>query len=129
MSETEQEMISSVLSFLAENVNLYNWYLLRSPNPNRYMYDETEDAMHKLYYKLFERAEENNEISIKLKNTVLKLCLETEEDNNSCARLLSHFVQNRQREIHFHNRRPESERRLWLLYNSYYTTNNLYVKL
>jgi len=129
MSETEQEMISSVLSFLAENVNLYNWYLLRSPNPNRYMYDETEDAMHKLYYKLFERAEENNEISIKLKNTVLKLCLETEEDNNSCARLLSHFVQNRQRNIHFHNRRPESERGLWLLYNSYYTTNDLYVKL
>jgi len=129
MSETEQEMISCALSFLAENVNLYNWYLLRSPNPNRYMYDETEDAMHKLYYKLFERAEENNEISIKLKNTVLKLCLETEEDNNSCARLLSHFVQNRQRNIHFHNHRPESERGLWLLYNSYYTTNDLYVKL
>lgn len=128
MSETEQEMISSVLSFLAENVNLYNWHLLRSPNPNRYMYDETEDAMHKLYYKLFERAEENNEISIKLKNTVLKLCLETEEDNNSCARLLAIFVQNRQREIHFNNCHPESERGLWLLYNSYYV-NDLYSKL
>ena len=129
MSETEQEMISSVLSFLAENVNLYNWHLLRSPNPNRYMYDETEDSMHKLYYKLFERAEENNEISIKLKNTVLKLCLETEEDNNSCARLLAIFVQNRQREIHFNNCHPESERGLWLLYNSYYYVNDLYSKL
>jgi len=129
MSETEQEMISSALSFLAENVNLYNWHLLRSPNPNRYMYDETEESMHKLYYKLFERAEENNEISIKLKNTVLKLCLETEEDNNSCARLLSHFVQNRQREIHHHNRHPESERGLWLLYHSYYTNDYLYLKL
>ena len=129
MSETEQEMISSVLSFLAENVNLYNWHLLRSPNPNRYMYDETEDAMHKLYYKLFERAEENNEISIKLKNTVLKLCLtDDEEDNNCCARLLANFVQKRQREIHFQNRHPESERGLWLLYDSYYT-NDLYSKL
>ena len=128
MSETEQETISSVLSFLAENVNLYNWHLLRSPNPNRYMYDETEEAMCKLYYKLFERAEENNEISIKLQNTVLKLCFETEEDNNCCARLLANFVQNRQREIHFHNRRPESERGLWLLYDSYYT-NDLYSKL
>ena len=128
MSETEREMISSVLSFLAEIVNLYNWYLLRSPNPNRYMYDETEESMHKLYYKLFERAEENNEISIKLKNTVLKLCLETEEDNNSCARLLAIFVQNRQREIHFNNCHPESERGLWLLYNLYYM-NDLYSKL
>lgn len=125
MIETEQDMISSVLSFLAENVNLYNWHLLRSPNPNRYMYDETEEAMCKLYYKLFERAEENNEISIKLKNAVLKLCLETEEDNNSCARLLCHFVQNRQRNIHFHNRFPESERGL---YDSY-DTNDLYAKL
>ena len=129
MSEPEQEMISCALSFLAENVNLYNWHLLRSPNPNRYMYDETEESMHKLYYKLFERAEENNEISIKLKNAVLKLCLETEEDNNSCARLLSHFVQNRQREIHHHNRHPESERGLWLLYHSYYTNDYLYSKL
>ena len=129
MSETEQEMTSSVLSFLAENVNLYNWYLLRSPNPNRYMYDETEEAMCKLYYKLFERVEENNEISIKLKNTVLKLCLETEEDNNSCARLLCHFIQNRQREIHLHNRHPESERGLWLLYNVEYYVNDLYSKL
>ena len=50
------DMTSSVLSFLAENVNLYNWYLLRGPNPNRYMYDETEEAMSKLYYKLFEKA-------------------------------------------------------------------------
>jgi len=128
MSETEQEMISCALSFLAENVNLYNWHLLRSPNPNRYMYDETEESMHKLYYKLFERAEENNEISIKLKNAVLKLCLETEEDNNSCARLLAIFVQNRQREIQHHNRHPESERGLWLLYHSYYV-NDLYSKL
>lgn len=128
MSETEQEMISCALSFLAENVNLYNWHLLRSPNPNRYMYDETEDSMHKLYYKLFERAEENNEISIKLKNAVLKLCLtdDEEEDNNSCARLLAIFVQNRQREIHHHNRHPESERGLWLLY---YTNDYLYSKL
>ena len=131
MSETEQEMISSVLSFLAENVNLYNWHLLRSPNPNRYMYDETEEAMCKLYYKLFERAEENNEISIKLKNTVLKLCLtdDEEEDNNCCARLLANFIQNRQCGIHFHNCRPESERELWLLYNSSYNMNDLYVKL
>jgi hypothetical protein len=131
MSETEQEMISSVLSFLAENVNLYNWHLLRGPNPNRYMYDETEEAMSKLYYKLFERAEENNEVKQKLKNTVLKLCLtdDEEEDNNCCARLLANFVQNRQREIHFHNRHPESERGLWLLYNSSYYVNDLYSKL
>lgn len=130
MSEPEQEMISSVLSFLAENVNLYNWHLLRSPNPNRYMYDETEEAMCKLYYKLFERAEENNEISIKLKNTVLKLYLtdDEEEDNNSCARLLANFVQNRQREIHLYNLRPESERELLLGYDLYYT-DDLYSKL
>jgi len=131
MSETEQEMISSVLSFLAENVNLYNWHLLRGPNPNRYMYDETEEAMCKLYYKLFERAEENNEVKQKLKNTVLKLCLtdDEEEDNNCCARLLANFVQNRQREIHFNNCHPESERGLWLLYNSSYYVNDLYSKL
>ena len=128
MSETEQEMTSSVLSFLAENVNLYNWYLLRGPNPNRYMYDETEEAMHKLYYKLFERAEENNEISIKLKNTVLKLCLtdDESEDNNNSARLLAHFVQNRQRDLYLNNH-PESERALWFEHS--YFTNDLYTKL
>jgi hypothetical protein len=132
MTETNMEMTSSVLSFLAENVNLYNWYLLRGPNPNRYMYDETEEAMSKLYYKLFERAEENNEVKQKLKNTVLKLCLtdDEEEDNNNSARLLAHFVQNRQRDLHLHNHHhPESERALWLLYNSSYYVNDLYSKL
>jgi hypothetical protein len=128
MSETEQQMISSVLSFLAENVNLYNWHLLRSPNPNRYMYDETEEAMCKLYYKLFERAEENNEVKLKLKNTVLKLSLtdDEEEDNNNSARLLSNFIQNRQRDLYLHNH-PESERDLWFEYS--YFTNDLYTKL
>jgi hypothetical protein len=94
------------------------------------MYDETEEAMCKLYYKLFERAEENNEISIKLKNTVLKLYLtdDEEEDNNSCARLLANFVQNRQREIHLYNLRPESERELLLGYDLHYT-DDLYSKL
>ena len=130
MSATNMDMTSSVLSFLAENVNLYNWYLLRGPNPNRYMYDETEEAMSKLYYKLFERAEENNEVSIKLKNTVLKLCLTDDEsdDNNTYARLLCHFVQNRQRNLYLHHNRPESERTLWFEQQSYFT-NDLYTKL
>ena len=129
MSATNMDMTSSVLSFLAENVNLYNWYLLRGPNPNRYMYDETEEAMSKLYYKLFERAEENNEVSIKLKNTVLKLCLTDDEsdDNNTYARLLCHFVQNRQRNLYLHHNRPESERTLWFEHS--YFTNDLYTKL
>jgi hypothetical protein len=119
----------SELSFLAENVNLYNWHLLRGPNPNRYMYDETEEAMCKLYYNLFKRAEENNDVSIKLTNTVLKLGLTDDEteDNNVCARLLSNFIQKRQRGIHLYNSHPESERMLW--YERSITTNDLYTKL
>ena len=68
--------------------------------------------------------------SIKLKNTVLKLCLTDDEsdDNNTYARLLCHFVQNRQRNLYLHHNRPESERTLWFEQQSYFT-NDLYTKL
>ena len=105
----------SALSFLAENVNLYNWYLRRSHNPSASMYDQTNEIINKLYDKLLQRAEENNDVSIQLKNTVLKLCLanmEELEDNNICARLLSHFIQNRQRRLYLYNS-DETEHTGW----------------
>jgi hypothetical protein len=60
----------NVLTFLAETVNLYNWYLRRSDAPYNKLYDETDDVMNKLYEELYKRAKEDHEVSIKLKEVV-----------------------------------------------------------
>ncbi len=117
------EMItsSSALTFLAESVNLYNWYLRRSPNQTASMYDRTNEVINKLYDKLLQRAEENNDVSIQLKNIVLKLSLaeieelednENENENEISARLLSIFIQNRQHKLYLYND-DENEHTLW----------------
>jgi hypothetical protein len=137
----EMILISSALTFLAESVNLYNWYLRRSQNPTASMYDRTNEVINKLYDKLLQRAEENNDVSIQLKNTVLKLSLanvEELEDNNICARLLSHFIQNRQRRLYLYNSEEtehtawfnveEPERSLWVAIE-YTMRPHLYIKL
>ena len=132
---------SNALSFLAENVNLYNWYLRRSHNPSASMYDQTNEIMSKLYDKLLQRAEESIDVSNKLKNAVLKLCLaemEELEDNEISARLLSIFIQNRQRRLYLYNS-DESEHTAWFNVQEqeislwvevqYVMPPNLYIKL
>ena len=61
---------SSVLTFLAETVNLYNWYLRRGENPRCLVYDATEEAMVKLYEELYKRAKEDINVSLTLRTSV-----------------------------------------------------------
>ena len=119
MSEITNEMInaidtSSVLSFLAENVNLYNWHLIRKENPNCTIYDETDNTVTKVRDLLFKRAEEYNEVCIQLKNTVLKLKLTNENENNARnSYLLTDYIQTRQCNLYNYNTYPETECVLW----------------
>ena len=59
-----------VLTFLAESVNLYNWYLRRSDTPYNKLYDESEAVTRNLYEELYKRAKEDPEVSIKLKEAI-----------------------------------------------------------
>ena len=119
MSEITNDTInaidtSSVLSFLAENINLYNWYLIRKEDPNCTIYDETDNTLTKLRDLLFKRAEEYNEVCIQLKNTVLKLKLTNENENNARnSYLLTDYIQTRQCDLYKYNTYPETESLLW----------------
>lgn len=101
---------SRVLSFVAECVNVYNWYLRRSPNPESRVYDETDEVMRKLFEELYKRAKEDGDVSIKLKRAVCIFNLDgakldgdgEEVVVDECERnawLWSEFVQRRQREM------------------------------
>ena len=122
------ESSASALQFLAETVNLYNWYLRRSANPRCRMYDDSsgEGVVWRLCEKIYLRAEEDNEVSIKLKNVVSVWRLadlgddREEEDeplNKTHARWWSLFVHRRQREmVEFTTRfssDSECEQMLW----------------
>ena len=110
----------SVLRFLAESVNIYNWYLRRSENPRRRMYDESEKVAKQLFEELYKRAKEDPEVSIKLKEAVsawkldavegmydadvLEEEFEREYDgdvDNLNSKLWSNFIQHRQDDLHY----------------------------
>ena len=132
---------SSVLTFLAETVNLYNWYLRRGENPRCLVYDATEEAMVKLYEELYKRAKEDINVSLTLRTSVWIFKLnpldgvydEGDQDegvepiehyygndiDNTNSRLWCQMVQRRQRSM-MHNRdrdinepNKECEELLW----------------
>ena len=119
---TNSGACNRVLTFVAESVNLYNWYLRRTPNPRSQLYDDTEQVMHKLFEELYERAKEDPEVSIKLKNAVWMFNLADGSDSydadvleeeferlyqgdadNMNSRLWCYFIQRRQRNLVHHN--------------------------
>ena len=127
---TDNILNTSVLIFLAENVNIYNYYLLRGSNPSYAIYDNTDDTLQKLHNTLFQRAEENNEVCIKLKNTVLTLKLTEECDGNHMnAYLLCLYIQQRQYKLHHEHVYPEYERMLCSHLDYDYTQIIVYKKL
>lgn len=146
MSEIPENTITNdiilsfkALNFLAENVNLYNWYLRRSHNPTSAMYDQTNEITNKLYDKLLQRAEESIDVSYDLKNTVLKLKLTNENANNGQnSYLLTNYIQSRQRRLYLYNSEEteptgwfnveEQESSLWFEVE-YIMQPNLYIKL
>jgi hypothetical protein len=127
---------NSVLSFLAENVNIYNYYLLRGNNPRYAMYDETGETLQKLYNILIQSVEENNAVSLQLQNAVVALQLSDHSENNiTNTYLLCSYIQTRQRDLHNNGYFPEVECELRIETGySYYInyppyTGNLYNKL
>ena len=130
---------SSVLSFLAENVNLYNWHLVREDNPNYAMYDDTGNAKNKTRDVLFQRAEANNEVCIQLQNTILKLNLTSQpEDNLRSATLLTNYIDNRQFYLYTYFVHSEIESELWdeventtppVMYVKLKILENIYLKI
>jgi hypothetical protein len=112
---------SNLLTFLAETVNLYNWYLRRGENPRCLVYDETQEVVCKLYEELYKRAKEDIHVSLTLSTIVWIFKLdpldgvydEGDQDegvepiehyygndkNHTNARLWCHFVHSRQRSI------------------------------
>ena len=117
----------NVLTFLAETVNLYNWYLKRSDAPYNKLYDETDVVMNKLYEELYKRAKEYTEVSIKLKGVVSVWNLDAdvlEEEfereyqsdvDKMNSRLWSRFVQRRQHSIMMNppTSNAEREQTMW----------------
>ena len=101
---------NSVLSFLAENVNIYNYYLLRGSNSRYAMYDETGETLQKLYDTLIKSVEENNEVCVQLQNAVFALQLSDQSENNiTNTYLLCSYIQTRQRNLHNDGYFPEVE--------------------
>jgi hypothetical protein len=112
---------SNLLTFLAETVNLYNWYLRRGENPRCLVYDETQEVVSKLYEELYKRTKEDIHVSFTLSTIVWIFKLdpldgvydEGDQDegvepiehyygndiDNTHARLWCQFVQRRQRSI------------------------------
>ena len=119
MNETTEQLVndidtSCVLSFLAENINLYNWHLLREENPRCVIYDETNNTTGKMYYVLLSRANLHNGFCIQLQNTILKLKLSVQpEDNPTSSYLLTNYIQNRQRNLYYNYKYPYIETVLW----------------
>ena len=106
---------SSVLSFLAENVNLYNWHLVREENTICAMYDDTGNAKIKTCDILFQRAEENNEVCMQLQNTILKLKLsyQPDEDILRNANLLTDYIHDRSYYLDTYKVYSDNELELW----------------
>jgi hypothetical protein len=112
---------STLLTFLADTVNLYNWYLRRGENPRCLVYDETQEVVSKLYEELYKRTKEDIHVSLTLRTIVWIFKLdpldgvydEGDQDegvepiehyygndiDNTNARLWCQFVQRRQRSI------------------------------
>ena len=146
---TNRGACNRVLTFVAESVNLYNWYLRRTPNPRSHMYDDTVDAevMRKLFEEVYKRAKEDPEVSIKLKNAVCMFELaEAEEVENEVddedvdvrnARVWSDFVHRRQRNLEeYNNNEPneedgdyEREQMLWSVVANTTDAPSLYIRL
>jgi hypothetical protein len=136
---TNMGACNRVLTFVAESVNLYNWYLRRTPNPRRQLYDETEEVMRKLFEEVYKRAKEEPDVSIKLKDAVCMFDLAEDVENEVYdedvrnAGLWSEFVQRRQRELALEPDEEDGdyarERMLWRVVANTTDAPALYIKL
>jgi hypothetical protein len=137
-SRPNPAICSRVLSFVAECVNLYNWYLRRSPNPASRLYDETDEVTRKLFEELYKRAKEEVDVRIKLKNSVCMFNLVDDVgdvgDVERNAWLWSEFVRRRQREmveedVEYAEDDAECEEMLWRVVQNTTDVPALYVRV
>ena len=131
--DAEHIEICAALSFIAEGVNIYNWYLRNENNPQCLMFDEMNDAKDDLYLNLMKS--ENNEYMLNVLNlTLYKLSIilyTYDNDFNTLAMLFSNFIHNRQKTLHETGEFPEAECLLYIeIENSYNLTKpNLYISI
>ena len=52
LNENTYNVLCDVLEFIAESVNIYNWHLLRNPNPQFIMYDVTSETKNNVFYTI-----------------------------------------------------------------------------
>ena len=134
---TNSGACNRVLTFVAESVNLYNWYLRRTPNPRSQMYDATAEAevMRKLFEEVYKRAKDDPEVSIKLKNAVcmFDLAEDVEYEDVRNAGLWSDFVHRRQRDLALEPNKEDGdyarEQMLWRVVAHTTDAPALYIKL
>ena len=134
--DAEHIEICCALSFIAEGVNIYNWYLRRENNPQCLMFDETNKSKEDLYLNLLDSRNDENIFNI-LSLTLYKLNIildKNDNDFNTLAMLFSNFIHNRQKRLHETGDFPEAEFFLYIeleeredIYNT--TKPNLYISL
>lgn len=101
--DTEHNNLCCALLFIAEAVNIYNWYLRREDNPQYFIYDETNESKHNLYVNIM-NSENKEEVLNKLRITFLKLSIILYDDDytdlNKLAMIFVNFIHNRQKRLH-----------------------------
>ena len=99
--DAEHIEICCALSFIAEGVNIYNWYLRNENNPQCLMFDEMNDAKDDVYLNLM-NCENDEYIHNVLNLTLYKLGIilyTYDNDFNTLAMLFSNFIHNRQKKM------------------------------
>lgn len=90
------------LDFIAESANIYNWNLLRNPNPQFIMYDVTSKTKNDLFETIMTNV--NNPYIIKmLKLTLKSLHIIVDSDGydfGALAAFFATYIQERQKKLH-----------------------------
>lgn len=121
--DAEHIEICCALSFIAEGINIYNWYLRHQHNPQCLMFDETNNSKNDLYLNLMNSRNDENIFNV-LNLTLYKIGIilhRDDNDFNTLAMLFSDFIHNRQKILHETGEFPETE---FLLYIEIEDSNN-----
>lgn len=91
----------NILNFIAESVNIYNWHLLRNPNPLFIMYDVTSQTKNDLFNTILYNENKIYMINI-LKVTLKTLHIITDIDGydfGTMAAFFASYIQDRQKKL------------------------------
>jgi hypothetical protein len=131
--DAEHIEICCALSFIAEGVNIYNWYLRQENNPQGLMFDETNISKDNLYLNLMNSQNDENifnvlNVTLYKLNIILDRC---DNEFNTLAMLFTNFIHHRQKMLHETGDFPPEECFLYIeIEESNHTTvPNLYISI